>query len=399
MPKGAVAVSSGGMVGRSGPLTLQGIVVPQAAVDPDTFFRLTRGQRLQTKQNVPWQGNGAVDIIEIPQVGILAEMTLTVKGTITVTTAAATPSYRWPYDLVKSVRFSANGQSNLISCSGGKLKLREMAATGVANDRGVQQNIGGTVRSNGTLSNENETWGVSPGVSAAVATYNFELSYEIPVAWEKQFLTGAIFAQTSSTQLQLQIEWNTAAALFSVNPANVAFSAVTYTLESEVYPVPYDGGVAIVPDLSTFHFLTQITDQKLAVGESEFRVMGQGIGKQLMRIYFQVWNNGINAQPLPLLTANFASIAWRYGGSEQPQKWAGGTLLGAENERNYGSAPGKYWGYGVIDFSSKNAFRDSVDEGLASELRFMLEIASGTTISGPAVEYVREEMMAAPVGV
>ena len=384
---------------RSNALNLQGIIVPQAAVDPEAFFRLTRRQRIQIKSNITWQGHGAREIVDLPAVGIVSALVVTVKGTITIATAAATPSYRWPYDLIKQITLSANGQSNLISVSGAKLKVREMMKDNHFTDRGVANNIGGTSRTQGTLALAAESWGMSPGNSTSTGTYTFELSFEVPVSFDQQYLTGAIFAQTSSTQLQMQIEWNTVAALVSTNPGNVTFSAVTYTVEGEIFPVPYDNGVAIVPDLSTFHFLTQVTDTKLAVGENEYRIMGQGIGKQLMRLYFQVWNNGINGQPLALSTANFPSVGWRFGGSEMPEKYLGGGLLLAENERNYNCPIGQWWGFASLDWAVANAFRDSIDEGLASELRFFFELASGTTVSAPGVEYVREELMAAPVAV
>lgn len=386
---------------RSGQLNMQGIVVPQAAVDAVEFFRRTKRQRTQVRTNQTWLGNGNREVITIPQVGILSTIVLTVKGTATVSNAAVTPSYRWPYDLVRNLVFSANGQSALINVSGAKLRARELMQPG-RTDRGLSQSIGGSTRTQGTMSMATESWGMSPGTSAGVASYPFELSYEIPVAYDPRILSGAIFAQTSSTNLQLEIEWNSIANLISTgSAANLAFSGVTFTVETEIYPIPYDNGVAILPDLSLFHFLTQSTDTSLAIGENQSKLVGVGVGKQLMRVYGQIWNNGVNATPLALNTTNIPSIGYRFGGAEQPEKFAGGSLLGQEMERNYDSAMGLYFGFWSLDWATANAFRDSIDEGLATELRVFYEIGSGVTVSAgnTAVEIVREELLGAPGGV
>lgn len=389
------------MANGAGPINMQGIIVPQAALNPEQFARMTRPQRNQFRTNVPWQGPGSTETIEIPQNGILSSMRLTVSGTYVVTTAAVTPTFRWPYDLIRQMRFSANGQSNLISLSGAKLKAREIMNEGVVNDRGVARSIGGSVRSQGTMSQDNEAWGVFPGTPAAPGSYDFQLSFQIPVAFERKFLTGAILAQTSSTQLNLAWDWQSIGGISSI-AANTALTNVTYTLEGEVFPIPYDGGVAILPDLSSFHFLTQITDSKVAIGENEFRIMGQGSGKQLMRLYFQMWNGAASA-PLSLTrtatTQNIPSVGWRFGGSDMPQRWAGGHLLAIDNEVDYGSNLGQYWGFGVLDWADKNAFRDSIDESSATELRFFVEIGTGVTLVNSSVEYVREEMMSGPSGI
>lgn len=383
---------------RSGMLSMQGIVVPQASIDPKGFFQMTRRQRFQVRSNQTWLGHGARESIQIPAVGILSAIVVTVKGTATITTAAATTSYRWPYDLLKAVNFSANGQSSLISASGWKLKAREMMKDGV-NDRGVTQTIAGTSRNQGTLSLAQESWGMTQGTSNATGTYNFEIDVEIPVAADPQYLIGAIFSQTSSTQLLLEIEWNTVANLVGTNPGNVAFSNVTYTVETEVFSLPSVNGVVVLPDLSSFHFFTQFAATNLSAGgDNEYKLVGVGLGKSLLRILFQVWNNGQNNQPLAMTTANFPSASWRYGGAEVPEKYLGGTLLARENERNYNSAIGAYQGFGCFDFAVANAFRDIVDEGSATELRFGFELATGTTVSNPVVEIVREEVMSAPTG-
>ena len=51
---------------------------------------------------------------------------------------------------------------------------------------------------------------------------------------------------------------------------------------------------------------------------------------------------------------------------------------------------GTVWGFGCHDFVQENAFRDSVDEGSATELRLMETIQSGVTLTNAYAEVVQE---------
>ena len=135
--------------------------------------------------------------------GIMVQFTGSLVVTLGGGTCATTG--RWPYDLARAVRMSANGQSNLINVHGGKLKAREIMARGDLTDRGVVRGIGGaspgTQVQQGTLSLNNENWGVGQNVTAipgAPTTYPVNLEWYIPVAFDDLTLVGAIFAQTSA---------------------------------------------------------------------------------------------------------------------------------------------------------------------------------------------------------
>src|SRR4051794_38827928 len=102
-------------------MQMQGIVVPSSSVQPAEFFRRTRRLTVLTNTRT-YAGLGLTDTISILQTGIIAGLTLRFTGTLTVNLAAGTAATtnRWPYDLIRRLRFSANGQSNLINCSGMK---------------------------------------------------------------------------------------------------------------------------------------------------------------------------------------------------------------------------------------------------------------------------------------
>lgn len=374
---------------------LQGIEVPASSIDPAQFFARTRRLTYLVKTSA-FAGLGSTDNIPIQQAGIISGLHVRFVGTLTSTpgTGTVATSARWPYDIVRNFRFSANGQSNLIQCSGWKIKAREIMARGSLTDRGVSQKIGANTVQQGTLSLNTESWGVGQAATAiAAGTYNVEIEWYIPVAFDDVSLIGAIFAQTSATDLQLSIDWANASDLFVLTGNGAATLAGNYVVESKTYTIPQaPNGQVIVPDLSTFHALTQSRAQGLGNGNNEVRLAGQGVGKQLMRLYWQVWNGAAPGAPLPVNAANFGNIAWKFGGNDTPETYYDGTSLAHAVERIFDADLCTYAGFGVFDFCSENAFRDSVDEATATELRFDFNIANSVALTTPAVEYVQETL-------
>src|SRR5579871_104872 len=102
--------------------TMQGIVVPNAVIAPTEFFKRTRRITFPFVSNKSFVGLGASDTFSFLQTGIVAGVSVRLVGSVTTVhgTGTVATNARWPYDLVKKLRVSANGQSNLISCSGWK---------------------------------------------------------------------------------------------------------------------------------------------------------------------------------------------------------------------------------------------------------------------------------------
>lgn len=192
---------------------MQGIAVPANSINPNEFFARTR-RKNQTEAAKAYNGLGAQDVFEIKKTDILSGLTIRFDGTLTIAlpTGTAATTARWPYDLLKGIRFTANGQSNLVNCSGLKLKLREMQSRGDLSDRGISQSVNGVTVTQGTLAQANENWGVGSRASAiAAAAYEVDVNWFVPIAEDQVDLAGAIFAASSSTDLTLTLEWATAA--------------------------------------------------------------------------------------------------------------------------------------------------------------------------------------------
>lgn len=379
----------------TGTRTLQGQTVPAEAVNPAAFFAGTRRKRYAEYYRT-FAGLGGTDTAELRKSDILSVLHVRFTGTLSVThnTGTVAATFRWPYDLIKAVRFTANGQSNLINVSGLKLKARELMANAEADDRGVAQSVNGATVTQGTLSQASESWGVGPGQTAiATGNYAVELYWKIPVAEDEKDLSGAIFCQTSAMDLTVSIDWNTVGALFTITGNDTVALTGSVIIEAEKYSIPVANGSFVVPDLSLFHSMVQTPyAAALQQGDNEVRVVGQGAGKSLLRLYYQVWN-GASPVPLAGTAGNYGPQGWRYGTNETPELFPDGRSLRQWNENLYGSDLGAVWGFLCHEFDTTWGFRDAVDMGQASELRLYINIA--TALTSPTLEYVQETMFAA----
>lgn len=388
-------------------VSLQGVLVPATSIQPEAFFRAT--QRLNVRQQTfSFDGFGTTQNVPILQTGIVSKLRVKFSGDLTVTLGGGTcaTTMGWPYNLLKKIRFSANGQSNLINASGWQLKARQFMERSDCNDRGVARGIGGaspgTSRTQGTLSLNNENWGVGQGVSAIVGaptTYSVDLEWEIPISFDQVFLHGAIFAQTSSTDLNLALDMAPQADLFTLAGAATAVLAGSFVVEAVLFTIPQgpDGSV-LVPDLSMFHSIIGTRFANPSVGTNEVRLSGQGVGRQLMRLWFQT-QNGATPSPLAMNDTNYGQIGWRYGGNDTPEVWQDGLVVAMANESLFGVDFGSQQGFGILDWSSEHALRDTIDEGSATELRILVEIAgTAPALVSSSIEYVQETMFSGAVG-
>lgn len=379
-----------------GNATLQGQIVPANAVDPTVFFQRTRRKRYMEKSG-SFAGLGGVDNIELRKSDIIGALHVRFSGTLAVVhgTGTVAATFRWPYDLLRACKFTANGQSNLINVSGLKLKAREIMGNPEADDRGVPQSVSGSTVTQGTLAMSSEKWGVGPGQSAiATGNYAVELYWRVPVAEDEKDLSGAIFAQTSAMDLTLQLEWNSPAALFTITGNDTVALTGNVIVEAEKFSIPSVNGLMVIPDLSLFHSLIQTTvGSQIQQGDNELRLIGQGGGRSLLRMYYQIWNGAAPQTPLAVTAANFGQQAWRYGTNESPEVFPDGVSLRQWNEDLYGTDIGNVWAFLCHEFSATWAFRDVVDQGATSDLRLFINI--GSALTTPAVEYVQETMFAA----
>jgi hypothetical protein len=378
---------------------MQGIEVPASSVNPAQFFQLTRRLHILEKNLAAFAGLGSTDTVSILQTGVLSGLTIQFSGQLVVTlpTGTCATTGKWPYDMIRAARFSANGQSNLVNAHGSALKVREIMQRGDLTDRGVVRGVNGaspgTQVNQGTLSLNTENWGVGSNVTAIGAgTYQVELEWYVPVAFDDLQLIGAIFAQTSATDLALAIDWAPPTDLFVLTGTATATLTGSVNVFAKLYTIPQSPtGDIIIPDLSVFHSLIESTAQNIAQGDNEVRMAGQGVGKQLMRVYGRVFNGAVPV-PLPLNSTNYGQLLWRFGGNDTPEIWNNGNAMAHDVEKMFNDDICTLAGWWVHDFASENAFRDSVDEATATELRWLLNLTSNVTPVNCYAQYVQETL-------
>ena len=376
---------------------MQGIAVPAESVRPAEFFARTR-RHIGLEKIFNYLGQ-AQETVELRKADILAGITIRFSGQVVVAlpTGTCATTARWPYDFLKAVKLSANGASNIINVSGLKLKARDVMKRSDITDRGVAQTIGGVSRTQGTLARASESWGVGSATSAiAAGTYPIELEWHVPVAEDEVDLAGAIFLATSSSDLTLQLDLATIADLFTLTGTATAALTGSFQVHTTKYSIPIGtDGQIVIPDLSMFHSLIQSrVAGAIQNGENELRIVGQGAGKSLLRVFYQLWNGNPSA-PVAMTTANFGKQSWRYGNNETPDEFVDGNFLRIDQERRYNADLGGLWGFGCHDFAHENAFRDVVDMGTTAELRLVTNIQAALALTAPAVEYVTETVFLA----
>jgi hypothetical protein len=386
---------------------IQGIQAPNVTVDPQSFYAGTRRMRFQAKGLTAIQGLGSTESVQLNQTGILSAIEVRVAGTLTFggTIGVTTMSYEWPFNLIQAMKLSANGQSNLINCKGLTLRAFEFIANPKLDDTGVGKQFGGAAVTTGTLALPCDDWGTSagnvaaPGTNiAAVGTYTVDLTFVIPVAADPTYLIGSVYAQSTATNLSLDITWATQAQLVAVLGGAATFaSSLSWQATQVAYSIPNVGGRYVVPDLSTFHQLTDFRQSGLGQGTNMVALPGVGTGRQLLRMFWNVYS-GAAPQPIPvpMNAAQYAQIDWAFGGSDTPEVYPNGQMLRAENIRVAGVDLGGNWGIGLHDFASQFAARDAVDEGATSNLRNEFNLVNAPT-AGYAIT-AQETLFAAPVG-
>jgi hypothetical protein len=379
-------------VERTAPQTyLQGVAVPVEAVNPDEFFKRTQRKTLIEQQRT-YDGQ-AQEVFELRKSDILSGALIRFTGQLTITGGTAKSSARWPYDLI-SVRFTANGQSNLINCSGAKLKIRDVMKKADLTDRGVVQKIGGVDRAHGTLARSSESWGVgSQATAIAAGTYDVELEWWLPVAEDDFDLYGSIFLATTSSDLSVTVDFRQINQLVAAETASDVALAGKVQVITTKYSIPVlpETGQIVVPDLSMFHSIIESSTTNLQNGEVETPIIGQGAQKSLLRIFGQVWNGaGFASAPLPMSTANFGRLAWRYGNNDTPEEYFDGRHMRVDQERRYNCDVGAYYGVFCHDFVHENAFRDVIDLGTHAEFRLLTTLQSSVSLASAKLEYVQE---------
>lgn len=356
----------------TGAETLSNVPAQQFVVDPASFFQMTKKNVTTPKTLAP--GAGATGGVQLLQTGVVSKLLITFVGTVTVATAAATTSDQWPYNLLKFFKLSANGANDLWSCDGIDLHTLRFCRYPAYVERvdAFPDVVGG-------------------GGNVAVGTYTLSLTWEVPIAMDDTSLIGALYAQSSATNLQVTISQAANADLFSANPGNVTIAGTWFVTET-FFDVPYNAdGALVIPDLSRLHGFNSVDVPITNTGETRIPLIrSQG---QLSRLFTSVRRSAaarLSALPNAAATAKLEALRLEYGGNQRPLVFDPAALLLSVNNMHYGAtAP---YDRLVFDFVKENPPRDIILMGGVTELAVVPRVGSGVTVSGGTVRVVQETL-------
>lgn len=381
---------------------IQGVPAGGAQVDSDNFFKYTKRQRgLMSAQIGAFAGIGEQDFMSMKQTGILAALDIRFVGSVTITPGSGTvaSTYKWPYSFLKALQLTGNGQTNLINVNGQFLKARELVANASLNDRGVPKTIAGSTVYQGTYSLNQESWGVGQASTGLTSgTYDLDLCWRVPVAWDMLRLSGSLFLQTSATSVDVTYAWAPLSDLFTLTGNAAVTFAGSVLAEGVVFNIPLVGGTPVVPDgLQVFHSFTQ--NQTTDIGETTNQTVlaGQGNNKKLMRVFGQIWTGATGpGVPLGMSSADQGQIGWGYGLNNTPEIYQDGLSMAVDLERAYSSDLAAYQGMFVLDFARHWAARDSIDESQASQI--FVQTTPLISLTVPQMQYAQEIIISAASG-
>lgn len=357
----------------TGATTIENIPSQPFVTDPATFFQLT-SRNVNNFSTTATPGGGEFFTKALPQVGLISKLRITFVGTLTVATAAVTTSNQWPYNLLKALKVSVNGQNDLFSCDGLDLHaLRDVRypAWSEATDT-FSGSVGG-------------------GDSIGVGATTLALTWEIPIAIDDVSLVGSLFAQSSSMNIVATCTQAANSDLFSANPANATIAG-NWNIEETFFEVPYnDQGQLVLPDLSRLHGFNAVSVPFTATGDQKaFLVRSQG---QLVRLFISAdsdTNARLSALPSAAATKKIDTARFEYGGNQRPYVWNPASTLVGVNNQHYG-APVVYDRM-VLDLLKENPARDVILMQGITEPAVVLGINSGVTVTSASIRLVQETL-------
>ncbi len=305
----------------TGAETLTQIPSVPYVIDPAAFFSMTEKQTYQA-QALPAPGPGNFVPWNIPRVGVISKLVITFVGTLTISTAAVTPSFLWPYGLLSSFVLAANGQNDLFQVSGLDLDVLRYARYPYFVDH-VDFFPGG----------------LGGGTSIAVGSYPLYITWEVPIAIDDTTLGASLFAQSASTNITATLAQEQTANLIATGAAADWAITGNFLMEPVIWEIPVDGqGRLILPDISRLHTVVGLDTNFANTGDvpaALIRTAGQ-MERLFVRAYGAYPGTPLSAAPGTATTSLIDQIRLQYGGNQKPLQYNPASRLLSVNSQWYG---------------------------------------------------------------
>lgn len=338
------------------------------AISPERFFLLTE-QNVMPLNTLTLDAFGTTFQAKINNVGIVAALVLNVTGTVSCTVGGGslTATAQYPWNLLKRVIVSANGQNELVSVEGMDLRARWLRVY------------------------RNATDSISTSSATISASTSVDLMYVIPFAHDDTTLIGSLYAQSDETYLNLSITTAAAAdVITAAGGASVDSISLTVTPMLVFYEIPSvnegDRKIIVLPDLTELHGLNYVDNSFANTGDVATKMLRSS--GQLLALYGRLDNDTVLSP-----WSDLDEIRWEYAGNQKPRVYNPPRVLRFKMNGDYnGDINPRGQHYFVLDFEVDNPMRDVVYPKGVIDLQVVTKVTSGTSLSNAKVHAVQETL-------
>jgi hypothetical protein len=335
----------------------------------------------QKTEEYPGFGGTAIDI-PIAKVGVLSGIQICVEATLKTGGAKGTitPTFRWPWGLIKKGAVTANGQTSLIAPSGLDMRARH-------------SRIFRNPRDPITVAPSVDGFG-DPTLAAIERGKEFSvfMIYEVPIVHDWYTITGSLFMQSDQTYAALHLEMPSLAELFTLTEeATVELVKPVIKIETTTFDVPFantsKGRVLLVPDLQWLHGF--IANDKQYANNGDVEVPLVRVSGELLAVYSYI-QNGPGAIIKP---STLEALRMEYGANRIPRNYKPVQHLLYKNADDYNGLVMPEVGYFVLDFEADNPSRDLVFPKGVTELKIVPTIKASVEVKANSVVHFAEEAL------
>ncbi len=302
---------------------------------------------------------------DLPRTGLLANLYVRVKGTLTVTPNSGTASlkpeyYGKPYGLLDRLSLTANSGTDIVNTSGMGLAVRNMIAESSVLDlpaNNLEEAVSGNpVFQFGTASGDNAT----------------EFTLKIPVMINDRDPVGLILLQNGETLMTLGLDWANPTNLFDLtSDATVSFSGKAH-VTMEYFSVP--ANKEDYPDLSMAHTILEDKVDIDGTGDKEYTIPR---GNIYMRVIHRAM---LNASPAGF--DDIDSLRLVYNQSESPYHLDAHDALTIQRDRYKRDLPqGVFaWDWAYQGIAGLGGSRDFINSKQITDFLSVVDVGSGATL-------------------
>jgi hypothetical protein len=336
---------------------------PTAYVVNDAEWNSTAKKNVKQILSTAYSDTNAVQL-QLPQSGLAAELLIKFDGTLVIATEdSGDAKSRWPYGLLGALSLSVNGQQDLFGVLGEDLRVREDIAFPAFTEQvdAFPGDLGG-------------------GDVIDTGTYPVHLSWRVPIATELVTLTGALYAQSPSTQIQVTISPAGVANLVPAGDGGTSVLTGTWTVTETFFVPAYDSqGRIIVPSGIAYLHAMQAVDLPLT-GTGDNRLLlvrGSGNMQRLFMAFTDSDGNRMSTAPGTSTAELIDNLVLTYGATQFPYNWTPASDLLHQNNLDYGFTPP--YDYVILDTLKQNPSRDAIVYAGLTELAVIATVDAGVS--------------------